>query len=107
MRSDKSQKIRLYNLSVHEQPWLRYKLAVPVTCEPYFWKRTILASFTLPYRVESFRPVLGPLLDLVPQLLPSPALVRSFTVWITIIEAVVDDVRQIPCHLIGPGSLQS
>jgi hypothetical protein len=79
---------------------------MPVTREPYLRNRTLGSSFALPDGIKRHRPVCSPFLNLIPQLLPSVALVGSLTVLVAPVEAVVDDVRQVPCHLVGPGSFR-
>jgi len=81
------------------------ELTVPVGREPDFGERTILASFALPYWIESFRSLILPSLNLIPQLLPSPSLELLLTLRICAIEAVVDNMSEMPCHLVRPGSL--
>lgn len=83
------------------------KLTVPVGGEPDLRERTILARVALVYSIEPFRSLVLPLLNLIPQLLPSAALESSLTLRIDAIETIVDNMREMPCHLVSPSRIQS
>jgi hypothetical protein len=104
MRSGRSQRTRLGNVSTRAV-FVVQMLTMPVACKPDLRERTILASFTLPDRIEPSWSLFRPLLDLIPQLLPSAIPLGLLPLRIAAVEAVVDDKRQIPRHLIRPSSL--
>jgi hypothetical protein len=65
---------------------------MPVSGEPYVGKHAIFTSFTFPYGIEGVRSLFVPLIDLVPELLPSSTSVIMLTTGVTCVKAVIHDM---------------
>jgi hypothetical protein len=79
---------------------------MPIGGEPYLWEWAVRVRWPLPYWLKSFRFCFDPLLNKIPDLLPTPHFVSAIVSRVVALETKVDSQCCVPSHLIGPCGLQ-